>query len=110
MLGWSQVTFTFTLRRSLDMSEPPLCRKEATFTFKKETDNRGWRECIPPSATEESRLYLVVEVWFYEFAVACLCFDFLVQVREGMVATENLTVNVHVDSHPNVLDVRFKVE
>ncbi len=31
------------------------------------------------------------------------------QVREGVVATENLTVNVHVESHPNVLDVRFKV-
>ena len=25
------------------------------------------------------------------------------------MATENLTVNVHVESHPNVLDVRFKV-
>ena len=47
----------------MDASEPALCRKEATFTFKKETDNRGWRECIPPSATEQdSRLYLTVEV------------------------------------------------
>ena len=59
----AQVTFTFTLRRTLDPTESPLCRKEATFTFKKETDNRGWRECIPPSATEnDSRLYLTVEV------------------------------------------------
>ena len=58
-----QVTFTFTLRRCLDASEAPLCRKEATFTFKKETDNRGWRECIPPGVAEESpRLYLTVEV------------------------------------------------
>ena len=58
-----QVTFTFTLRRTLDPNELPLCRKEATFTFKKETDNRGWRECIPPSATEQdTRLFLTVEV------------------------------------------------
>ncbi len=31
------------------------------------------------------------------------------QVREGAVATENLTVNVHAESHPAVGDVRFKV-
>ncbi len=31
------------------------------------------------------------------------------QVREGVVATENLTLSVRVDSHPNVTDVRFKV-
>ncbi len=60
-----QVTFTFTLRRTLDPAEAPVCRKEATFTFKRETDNRGWRECIPPAATElcaDARLYLTVEV------------------------------------------------
>ena len=31
------------------------------------------------------------------------------QVREGLVNTENLTVNVHALTHPTLGDVRFKV-
>ena len=60
-----QVTFTFTLRRSPDPAETPVCRKEATFTFNRETDNRGWRECIPPThgpGDRDARVYLTVEV------------------------------------------------
>jgi hypothetical protein len=86
-----QVTFTFTARRSLQASSQPICRKEATFTFKKDTDNRGWRECIPLPANgePEGKLYLTVEV------------------KDGAVATENLNIFFKVESH-QCPDVRFK--
>jgi hypothetical protein len=48
-----QVTFTFTAKRSPQPDADPICKKEATFTFKKATDNRGWRECIPMKAGDE---------------------------------------------------------
>lgn len=85
------VTFTFTARRTPSTTGPTVCRKEATFTFKKDTDNRGWRECIPlPSNGEaDGKLYLAVEV------------------KEGAVATENLTIVCKVDTH-QCADVRVK--
>lgn len=59
---YTQVTFTFTLRKTPDQKAAAICRKEATFTFKKDSDNRGWRECVPSAAIDDGLVYLTVEV------------------------------------------------
>eukprot|EP00960_Hanusia_phi_P074189 768177-Hanusia_phi.AAC.9 len=84
-----QVTFTFTLRKTPDQKAVAICRKEATFTFKKDSDNRGWRECVPSAAIDDGLVYLTVEV------------------REGAVATENITISVKLEK---CRDVSFKVK
>ena len=43
----AKVTFTFALRKAPDQKSVVMCRKEATFTFNKGADNRGWKECVP---------------------------------------------------------------
>eukprot|EP00288_Rhodomonas_lens_P009226 CAMPEP_0177724748 /NCGR_PEP_ID=MMETSP0484_2-20121128/18889_1 /TAXON_ID=354590 /ORGANISM="Rhodomonas lens, Strain RHODO" /LENGTH=649 /DNA_ID=CAMNT_0019237227 /DNA_START=27 /DNA_END=1973 /DNA_ORIENTATION=+ len=84
-----QVTFTFTIRRQAHGRGEALSRKEATFVFKKDSDNRGWRECAPAAVAEDGPIWLTVEV------------------REGAVATENLGIKVKLEG---CADVRFKVK
>jgi hypothetical protein len=87
-----EVTFSFTLRKSPDQKAAPICRKEATFTFNKGADNRGWKECVPASQVEDGQLYFTVEV------------------REGSVASENITITVKLESHPDCPLAIFKVK
>jgi len=87
-----EVTFSFALRKSPDQKAAPICRKEATFTFNKGADNRGWKECVPASQVEDGQLYFTVEV------------------REGSVASENITITVKLESHPDCPHAVFKVK
>jgi len=87
-----EVTFTFALRKAADQKAPVMCRKEATFTFNKGADNRGWKECVPASQVEDGPLFFTVEV------------------REGAVATENITITVSVEKHENCPTASFKVK
>ena len=92
-----EVTFTFALRKSPDQTQPVICRKEATFTFNKSADNRGWKECIPAAQVEDGPLY------------------FSVEVREGSTTTEitsdnNITITVKLEGHPNCPTASFKVK
>lgn len=87
-----EVTFTFALRKAAEQKSGVMCRKEATFTFNKAADNRGWKECVPASQVEDGPLYFTVEV------------------REGAVATENITITVKLEGHSNCPNASFKVK
>ena len=70
-----QVTFTFEARRR--DGGGVICRKEATFTFCKDSDNRGWRDCIP--YTDNSAIELTVHI------------------QDGAVATDRIKLTFKLD-------------